>query len=76
MQYESSRLTLAGQKTDEVLLTNLNLGLAVSRYVELTTTVRNVFDVDYATPGGPEHRQDVLPQNGRELLVRLHVRRR
>ncbi len=73
LQYQSGRLTLARQRTDDVLLANLNIGLALTRHLQVTTTVRNLFDTDYATPGGPEHLQDTLAQDGRTVLVRLRL---
>lgn len=73
LQYQSRRLTLTRQRTEEVLLANLNVGFALTRHLQVTTTVRNVFDADYATPGGPEHLQDTLAQDGRTVLVRIRL---
>jgi iron complex outermembrane receptor protein len=73
LQYETSRLTLAGNETGDVLLANLNTGYSFTRQVGITATVRNLFDTSYATPGGPEHVQDVLEQDGRTVLVRLRM---
>jgi outer membrane receptor protein involved in Fe transport len=41
---------------------------------ELVGTVRNLFDVDYAVPGGSQHVQDTIPQNGRTMRVGLRVK--
>jgi outer membrane receptor protein involved in Fe transport len=73
MQYETGRLTRAGQTTDSVLLTNLNLGAKLTDRLSLSVTVRNAFDVAYATPGGAEHIQDTIAQDGRTFLLRLRV---
>ncbi|MEO8382048.1 MAG: TonB-dependent receptor, partial [Acidobacteriota bacterium] len=71
MQYEAPRLTYAGRRTEAALLTNLNLGWAITGPVALSLTVTNLFDTAYATPGGVEHKQDTIVQDGRSFLVRL-----
>jgi iron complex outermembrane receptor protein len=71
-QYESSRKTLAGERTDAFSLTNLTLfsqhwvpGLALS------ASVYNLFDEQYNHPGAPEHTQDLLEQDGRSFRFKL-----
>jgi len=71
LQYESSRQTRAGAATNNALVVNLNLTKALTPHLTLGVTVRNLFDTDYATPGGPEHVQDVIAQDGRTFVVRL-----
>jgi hypothetical protein len=34
----------------------------------------NLFDAEYAHPVGLEHRQDVVPQDGRSVSIRATVR--
>lgn len=71
MQYEGQRLTYAGRETDASLLTNLNLGGTVHRSLGVSVAIRNLFDVSYGTPGGAEHRQDILEQDGRSFTLLL-----
>jgi iron complex outermembrane receptor protein len=71
MQYEGQRLTYAGRETGASLLTNLNLGGALYRSFGVSVAVRNLFDVSYGTPGGVEHRQDILQQDGRSFTFSL-----
>lgn len=73
MRYESGRLTYGGSRTDSTLLTNFNFGAAITPSVSLTLGIRNAFDVRYATPGGTEHVQDSLTQDGRSFLFRVKV---
>ncbi|MDP9194100.1 MAG: TonB-dependent receptor [Acidobacteriota bacterium] len=71
MQYEGQRLTYGGQETDAALLTNLNIGGLIHRSFGASVAIRNLFDVNYATPGGVEHRQDMLEQDGRSFTLML-----
>jgi outer membrane receptor protein involved in Fe transport len=73
MQYESGRITGQRHTTGGVLLTNVNLGAKLTHRLSLSLTVRNAFDVAYATPGGAEHIQDTIAQDGRSFLLRLRV---
>jgi outer membrane receptor protein involved in Fe transport len=71
MQYEGSRLTYAGRETESALLTNLNVGGSIVGPFGASVAVRNLFDVRYGTPGGAEHVQDILEQDGRSFVVLL-----
>lgn len=71
--YGSSRRTLSGANTGNAVIVNLNLTQRVTQHLSAGLTVRNLFDTDYALPGGPEHIQDTLTQDGRSFLVRLRV---
>ena len=42
--------------------------------LELSLRVNNVLDATYATPGGVEHRQAAITQDGRNLSVELRYR--
>jgi iron complex outermembrane receptor protein len=75
-QYQSGRPTFAGNRTEAALLTNLNVGYSLNRFLTLSVAVRNLFDADYAVPAGPEHLQDAIVQDGRTYLVKLQVRGR
>ena len=70
--YQSSRLTLAGNRTSESYLTNLTLfsrGLVPG--LELSASLYNLFDASYAHPGSPNHVQDSIEQDGRSFRVKL-----
>jgi len=73
LTYESGRKTFAGRKTPGVFLTDLTLSSALPSSMRLSLAVKNLWNTDYATPGGPAHPQDAIPQNGRTFFLRLHV---
>ncbi len=69
--YESGRLTMTNARTDPYLLANGTLAAKLGGGFRLVGQVRNALDVKYSLPGGLEHRQDVIEQNGRTFLLRL-----
>jgi iron complex outermembrane receptor protein len=72
LQYLSSRLTLSGAQSGDVLLVNLSLfAPRVVGGLDLSAHAFNFFDFGYADPGSAEHIQDRLPQRGRTLMLRL-----
>jgi outer membrane receptor for ferrienterochelin and colicins len=72
MQYMSERKTLAGRHTPGFFLTHLTLfNQNVLKGLEISASVYNLFDTRYGDPGGEEHRQDVIPQDGRSFRVKL-----
>jgi outer membrane receptor protein involved in Fe transport len=71
--YESGRKTFGGDETPGVFLTNLTLSTALRPGMRISVAVKNLLDRPYATPGGPVHLQDTIPQDGRTFIVRLHV---
>jgi outer membrane receptor protein involved in Fe transport len=77
-RHESSRRTLYGTTTDPYFLADLHLELSpfrggAERAPSLQVRVENLFDADYATPGGVEHRQPAIRQDGRTVMVELRV---
>jgi iron complex outermembrane receptor protein len=74
-QYVSGRRTLGGSVAPGQVLTNLSLlaPLAFRRF-DLSATVYNLFAIKYGVPGGAEHLQNTIPQDGRSfrLQVTLH----
>jgi outer membrane receptor protein involved in Fe transport len=76
VRWESDRRTLAGQSAGPGWLTDLHMAASLTSHVTAAVTIRNVFDVKYGYPGGTEHRQDILPQDGRTFLFTLTVRSR
>ncbi|MEN6333315.1 MAG: TonB-dependent receptor [Phycisphaerales bacterium] len=73
--YDSKSKTLAGDQTDDVLLTNLTMTyMSASRRMEIAASIYNLFDVDYANPGFREHTQDQIEQDGRTFRIGLTYR--
>lgn len=74
-RYETGRWTIGGRKTDPSALVNAFITVArIAGHVDLCFAARNVFDVRYAYPGGLEHLQDELVQDGRTMALRAIVR--
>jgi len=76
MHYLSARTTLAGGEAGPHTLAALTLQFrpkADSR-LELLAKVGNLFDTVYADPGGEEHRQDILPRDGRTAWLSVRFR--
>jgi iron complex outermembrane receptor protein len=70
--YMSDRITLGGQETKGFGTANFTLFTReLLKGVELSASVYNLFDVKYSDPGGPEHAQDTILQNGRTGRVKL-----
>jgi outer membrane receptor protein involved in Fe transport len=73
--YETGRLTVQDTRTASYLLSNLTLSADPGQIpVRVLAQVRNLFDVDYGTPGGFEHRQAEIGQDGRNYALRLEYR--
>jgi outer membrane receptor protein involved in Fe transport len=74
LQHTSVRRSLAGE-VPAFTLANFNLLVPLGvRGDELSFALYNVFDKRYADPGGPEHLQDRIPQDGRTVFGRLRIR--
>jgi len=74
-QYESGRKTLMGNRTDDFVVTNLTLTyLDILRGLDISASVYNLFDTKYGNPGFPEHREDIIEQDGRSFRVKLTYR--
>lgn len=78
---QSARLTVANTKTSPFIIGNINLtfiphfsGRAawLSRF-QLGFKVRNILNTDYRYPGGYEHLQPAIQQNGRNYNLKLQV---
>jgi outer membrane receptor protein involved in Fe transport len=66
------RDTREGKSLDPVVLLNLNLIKSLPQYnLDFAAGVYNAFDDDYSDPGGPQHLQDRIPQDG--ITFRLQV---
>jgi outer membrane receptor for ferrienterochelin and colicins len=73
--YRGSVETLDNRTLDGAFVANLTiLATEVLKGVDLSLTVRNLFDESYRVPGGQEHLQDSLEQDGRTVRARAVVR--
>jgi iron complex outermembrane receptor protein len=73
--YETGRLTVQDTRTGSYLLSNLTLSADPGQIpVRVLAQVRNLFDADYRMPGGFEHRQAAIGQDGRHYALRLEYR--
>jgi iron complex outermembrane receptor protein len=71
---ESERITISGTKTAGFALFGLSLGSgSLWDRVTAEASIHNLFDVDYALPGGFQHAQVALQQPGRRVAVRLRA---
>jgi iron complex outermembrane receptor protein len=74
-RYMSERITFSRNRTDNVYLTDLTFNSgALWDLFDVTLGVRNLLDEDYGDPGGAEHIQDEIPQNGRTFFATLRYR--
>ena len=74
LRYESSRRTVYDSETPDFVLADANLVFApaiAGDHLQLMVRVNNVFNTTYATPGGIEHRQPAIRQDGRNQRVSL-----
>jgi len=70
--YSGRRRTLAGTDLDAYFLTNLTLfSQKVFKGLEISVGAYNLFNTRYADPGGEEHRQPSIQQDGRNWRVKL-----
>ncbi len=85
MNYQSRRKTVNGTETGAFLLTDLQLQLepksshpsafgSMLNRTLLSFRVRNLFDQSYSHPGGFEHAEDAIPQDGRTYQLKLSFR--
>lgn len=76
LQYASGRGTGAGAMTGDNLLVNLTV-VQRSLYggLEVRGSVYNLFDEEYGHPGGLEHEQDILLQDGRSFRLQVVLSR-
>jgi iron complex outermembrane receptor protein len=82
-RYESGRRTVYGTSTDPSMVTDLHLlvpahtparsARSLDR-LQLSLRVSNLFDASWATPGGVEHRQAAIVQDGRTVSAEVRCR--
>jgi outer membrane receptor for ferrienterochelin and colicins len=73
-QYVGERLTLDGGRLRGSFIPNLMLSSPAARRLDFTLGIYNVFNRAHSDPGGEEHLQRSIPQDGRTALVRARVR--
>lgn len=72
LRYTGPRKTLMGNLAGGYALANLTLsGRRLLPGIEVSASAYNLFDKSYADPGGAEHVQDSLPQDGRSFRVKV-----
>jgi len=77
---ESGRLTVYGTRTRAYALGSAYLwftpqgGRAADRGLQLSLRVNNLFGTTYATPGGLEHLQPAIEQDGRNVSAEVRYR--
>lgn len=75
LQYSSETENLNRQPTAGYLLANWTLfSRELIKNLEVSASVYNLFDKKYGFPGGPEHLQESIPQDGRTFRVKLTYR--
>ncbi len=74
-QYTSRRRTISGVDAGGFFVTNFTLfGRKLPRGLDVSASVYNLFDKRYADPAGEEHRQQTIPQDGRNFHLKLTCR--
>jgi iron complex outermembrane receptor protein len=72
--YEAGRRTLQGRSTTAATVVNATFTWSPRPETwALRIQARNLFDTRYEHPGGPEHRQSAIEQDGRALTLRVEV---
>jgi outer membrane cobalamin receptor len=76
LHYESSRTTMAGTGTGAAVLSSANLVWrpawgGIGHRLELSVRAQNLLNRRYGYPGGTEHVQTTIPDNGRLITVRF-----
>ena len=75
LNYDGSRLTLDGTRTDPFVVANATSSFALTKHLRAGLTVRNLFDSRYTNPVGAEFRAPAMVQNGRTVELMLHATR-
>src|SRR6185295_11398212 len=70
--YTSERRTIESSNLPGSFVSNATfLSKSLFKGFDISASVYNLFNVRYASPGGPEHRQDSIEQDGRSFRVKL-----
>ncbi len=69
--YIGARLTTQGNEADAYALVGLNLiAPRLAGGIEFSLRVANLLDQAYDDPGGVQHEQSLIPQDGRSVQLR------
>ncbi|MDH3296721.1 MAG: TonB-dependent receptor [Gemmatimonadota bacterium] len=75
LRYDSQRMSVWEDMVDSFMLTDLTLSTSrLNNRFRGFLKVSNLFDSQYSTPGGWEHEQSAIAQNGREIRLVVEVR--
>jgi iron complex outermembrane receptor protein len=69
--HESGRRTLFDTSTEAWTVANVTATARIGFGLKAVAQLRNAFDTRYSYPGGIEHRQAAIEQDGRTFLLRL-----
>ena len=73
--YETSRLTVQDTRTDAYVLANATVTFEpAGTPLRFQVQIRNLFNSNYSLPGGFEHVQAAIPQDGRNFAARVEYR--
>ncbi|TVM00604.1 MAG: TonB-dependent receptor [Candidatus Brocadia sp. WS118] len=71
-QYTGKRKTLKSNSAEDFFVTNVTLhSRNIFKTLEVSGGVYNLFDMEYEDPGGEEHTQDVIEQDGRTFRIKI-----
>jgi len=74
LNYESERLTVYNTRTNDYLLINANLCFSgLFNLFDVSARVNNLLNIIYRHPGGYEHVQHSIIQNGRNYSITLKL---
>ena len=74
-QYTSKRRTVSGTDVGGFFVMNLTLfGQKLAKGLDVSASLYNVLDKRYADPAAEEHREFSIPQDGRNLRLKLTYR--
>jgi outer membrane receptor for ferrienterochelin and colicins len=74
-QYTSRRRAVSGADTGGFFVANLTLYTQeFAKRLQLSASVYNLFGKRYADPGSEEHRQQAIPQDGRNFRIKVVYR--
>lgn len=72
LQYMGEVFTLRRNRVQDFWVANLTLfSQRIRPGLELSASLYNLFDTRFGYPGGGEHIQDIIPQDGRTFRVKL-----
>lgn len=71
IQVEGTRWTHTGEALPPVAVTNWTVVHRLGRNVEIDGSIYNLFNVRYSEPASTDHVQGGIPQDGRQIAVKL-----